>query len=203
MTFIARVLQTLLEDDDENVGEPTITDLQPKTESAFTKLFLNCDNMRVGFDFYWCSIALFLSFSEFLLLLRLALCAFHSHYTPCDRCGNTSYHEMRRSSRSTLSPCHRATRTMRKRGREASPSHRSNQPLAMSILTSSQRLMVRMLCIMKYIPVNLRYLLKRLFGYSKENHMASTSRFLSVMSQDLLVTGTFYSFLYYRFVLLE
>ncbi|KAK4296721.1 hypothetical protein Pmani_030799 [Petrolisthes manimaculis] len=43
----ARVLQTLLEDEDESVGEPTIIDFQPKTDGAFTKLFNDIDNMRV------------------------------------------------------------------------------------------------------------------------------------------------------------
>lgn len=50
-----RALQTLIEDDFEETGEPSIVDLQPKNENAFTRLLNNCDNMRVWQYFISCS----------------------------------------------------------------------------------------------------------------------------------------------------
>ncbi|KAK7069904.1 hypothetical protein SK128_024820 [Halocaridina rubra] len=42
-----KALQTLLEDDFEETGEPSITDLQPKLDNAFTRLHDDVDDMRV------------------------------------------------------------------------------------------------------------------------------------------------------------
>ncbi|XP_068204486.1 R3H domain-containing protein 4-like [Palaemon carinicauda] len=52
-----RALQTLIEDEFEETGEPSIVDFQPKTENAFSQLLNNCDNMRVWQYFISCSEA--------------------------------------------------------------------------------------------------------------------------------------------------
>ncbi|XP_069171003.1 R3H domain-containing protein 4 isoform X2 [Procambarus clarkii] len=42
-----QALQTLVEDEMEEIGEPSISDLQPNTQNAFTKLFNDYNSMRV------------------------------------------------------------------------------------------------------------------------------------------------------------
>lgn len=51
MPLLAQALQTLVEDDQEGVSDDM--DVAPSSEGIFTKLFNDCDKMRVNCHVYY------------------------------------------------------------------------------------------------------------------------------------------------------
>lgn len=67
LPFSAQALQTLVEDDLE--GHLSVMDVAPKSDGVFTKLFNDCDKMRVNYCVYCLCNLIRISSSLFIKLL--------------------------------------------------------------------------------------------------------------------------------------